>query len=60
MEDKTYKTLNEELHSTFTDEYIYNAGMMIHQMAENFFDEQELEGKVYFADSIFEFVWLIF
>lgn len=55
MEDMTYKTLKEELNTTFTDEYIYNAGMLIHQMAEQFFEEQNLEGKVYFDDSIFEY-----
>lgn len=54
MEDKTYKTLKEELNSTFSDEYIYNAGMLIHQMAENFYEEQNLVDKVYFDDSIFE------
>lgn len=55
MEDMTYKTLKEELNTTFSDEYIYNAGMLIHQMAEKFFEEQNLDGKVYFDDSIFEY-----
>ena len=55
MEDKTYKTLEEEWNSTFSDEYIYNAGMLIRQMAEMFFDEQKLEGKVYLDDSIFKY-----
>lgn len=55
MKDMTYKTLKEELNTTFSDEYIYNAGMLIHQMAEEFFEEQNLEGKVYFDDSIFEY-----
>lgn len=55
MEDKTYKTLKEELNSTFTDEYMYNAGILIHELAESFYDEQKLEGKVYFDDVIFEY-----
>lgn len=55
MENMTYKTLKEELNATFSDEYIYNAGVLIHQMAEEFFREQNLEGKVYFDDSIFEY-----
>lgn len=55
MKDKTYKTLKEELNSTFTDEYIYNAGMLIHQMAEKFYDEQKLKGKVYIDDVILEY-----
>lgn len=54
MEDKTYKTLKEEINSAFSDEYIYNAGLLIHQMAEKFFDEQKLDGKVYFDDSILD------
>lgn len=33
---------------------IYNAGLLIHQMAEKFFDEQKLDGKVYFDDSILD------
>ena len=55
MENKTYKTLKQELNSTFSDEYIYNAGLLIHHMAEKFYEEQKLEGKVYFNDSIFEY-----
>lgn len=55
MEDKNYKTLKEELNSTFTDEYMYNAGILIHELAESFYDEQKLEGKVYFDDVIFEY-----
>lgn len=55
MKDKTYKTLKEELNSIFTDEYIYNVGMLIHQMAEEFYDEQKLKGKVYIDDVILEY-----
>ena len=55
MDDKIYKTLKEELNSTFTDEYIYNAGMLIHEMADSFYKEQKLEDKVYFDDSVFEY-----
>ncbi len=55
MEDSTYRTVKEELNSIFTDEYIYNVGKLIHQMAEQFYDEQELNGKVYFNDVIFEY-----
>ena len=55
MEDKFYKTLKEELNNTFSDEYIYNVSLLIHQMAEEFYNEQKLNGKVYFDDSIFEY-----
>ncbi len=55
MEDKDYKTLKEELNSTFSDEYIYNAGILIHRMAEDFYSKQGLKGKVYFDESIFEY-----
>ncbi len=55
MEDKTYKTLKGELNSAFSDEYIKNAGLLIYQMADNFYHEQNLEQKAYFDDSIFEY-----
>ena len=52
MEDKTYKTLKGELNSAFSDEYIKNAGLLIYQMADNFYHEQNLEQKAYF-----DFLW---
>ncbi len=55
MEDRNYKTLKEELNSTFSDEYIRNVSLLIHQMAEQFYEEQKLEGKVYFDDIVFEY-----
>ena len=55
MEDEFYKTLKDELSNTFSDEYIYNVSLLIHQMAEDFYNEQKLNGKVYFDDSIFEY-----
>lgn len=55
MEDRSYKTLKEELNSTFSDEYIKNVSLLIHQMAEQFYEEQKLEGEVYFDDTIFEY-----
>lgn len=54
MVDNRSKTIQEELNDSFTDEYIYNAGILIHSLAEKFYEENELEGKVYFNDDIFE------
>lgn len=54
MEEKKSKTIQDELNESFTDEYIYNAGTLIHSLAEKFYEENELEGKVYFNDVIFE------
>lgn len=52
--DKREKTgLKEELNKSFSDEYIYAMGMMLHKMAENFYEEKGLEGKVYFCEDIF-------
>lgn len=55
MDTKEFKTLKEELNNAFSDEYIYNAGLLIHGLAEKFFEERKLEGKVYFNDTIFEY-----
>ena len=53
MEDKKCKTIQEELQESFSDEYIYNAGLLIHSLAEKFYEKNNLEGKVYFNDDIF-------
>ena len=55
MEEKRLKkTIQEELNESFTDDYIYNAGLLVHSLAEKFYNENKLEGKVYFNDDIFE------
>lgn len=53
MEEQKNKTIKEELNESFTNEYIYNAGLLIHSQAEKFYEEYKLEGKVYFNDDIF-------
>lgn len=53
MEEKRSKTIQEELNESFTDEYIYSVGVLIHSLAEKFYEENRLEGKVYFNDDIF-------
>lgn len=53
MEEKKCKTIQEELQESFSDEYIYNAGVLVHSLAEKFYEENELEGKVYLNDDIF-------
>lgn len=53
MDKEREKELKEELNKSFTDEYIRNAGMLIHKLAEQFFEENRLEGKIYFNDDIF-------
>lgn len=55
MDKEQAKKLKEELNESFSDEYINNAGVLIHKLAEEFFEKNELEGKVYFNDSIFEY-----
>ncbi|MCM1103010.1 MAG: hypothetical protein NC409_02795 [Clostridium sp.] len=54
MDKKQAKELKEELNKSFTDEYIRNAGMLIHRLAEQFYEENNLNGKIYFNDNIFE------
>ena len=49
-----WKKIKEELNASFTDEYIRNAGTLIHRLAEQFYHENDLTGKVYFNDDIFE------
>ncbi len=53
MDTKKKKTIQEELNESFSDEYIYNTGVLIHKFAEEFYVENNLEGKVYFNDDIF-------
>lgn len=53
MEEKKSKTIQEELNENFTNEYIYNVGLLVHSLAEKFYEENELEGRVFFNDDIF-------
>jgi hypothetical protein len=53
MEEKKCKTIKEELQESFSNDYIYNAGLLVHSLAEKFYEENGLEGKVYFNDDIF-------
>lgn len=46
--------LKEELNKSFSDEYIRATGILLHKMAENFFEQKGLEGKVYFNEDIFD------
>ncbi len=55
MDKKEAKKLKEELNESFSDEYIKNAGILIHKLAEEFHADYELEDKVYFNDNIFEY-----
>ena len=48
------KTLAETLKESFTDEYIRGAGLLIRELAEKFYEDNKLEGKVYFNDDIFD------
>jgi hypothetical protein len=54
MDKQNIKQLKEELNDSFTDAYIKNVGILIHKMAEDFYQENELEGKVYFNENIFD------
>lgn len=53
--DSEKVTIREELNNVFTNEYIRNAGMLIHQFAEEFYKKNDLKGKVYFNDDIFQY-----
>lgn len=55
MDREHVKKLKEELQETFTDEYIRNTGTLIHKLAEEFYKENHLNGKVYFNDNIFQY-----
>lgn len=55
MDKEEVKKLKEELNESFSDEYIHNAGLLIHKLAEEFYKDNELEGNVYFNDNIFEY-----
>lgn len=55
MDKGEAKKLKEELNESFSDEYINNAGLLVHKLAEEFHQDNELEGKVYFNDNIFEY-----
>ena len=55
MDKEEAKKLKEELNESFSDEYIKNAGLLVHKLAEEFYQDNELEGKVYFNDTIFEY-----
>lgn len=47
--------MKDELNESFSDEYINNAGMLIHKLAEEFYTSHKLVGKAYFNDNIFEY-----
>lgn len=47
-------SIYDELKESFSDEYIKNAGILIHRNAEKFYEKFELEGKAYFDDKIFQ------
>lgn len=55
MDKEEIKKLKDELNESFSDEYIRNAGVLIHELAEEFYENNALEGKVYFNDTIFEY-----
>lgn len=55
MDKEQAKELKEELNESFTDEYIRNAGILIHGLAEQFYKENNLKGKIYFNDDIFNY-----
>lgn len=54
MDIEQERQLKEELNQSFTDDYIKNSGILIHRLAEQFFEENHLDGKVYFNDDIFQ------
>ncbi len=55
MDKRETRKLKEELNESFSDEYITNAGLLVHRLAEIFYEKNNLEGKVYFNDHIFEY-----
>lgn len=55
MDKEQVKKLKEELNQSFTDAYIRNAGTFVHRLAERFYDENHLKGKIYFNDDIFSY-----
>lgn len=55
MDKERVKKLKEVLNESFTDEYIRSAGTLIHKLAEQFYEENHLKGKVYFNDDIFSY-----
>lgn len=55
MDKEQVKKLKEELNESFSDDYIKNAGILVHRLAEVFYADNKLKGKVYFDDKIFEY-----
>ena len=55
MDKERVKELKEELNESFTDAYIRNAGTLIHKFAEQFYNENNLKGKIYFNEDIFNY-----
>lgn len=47
MDKKQVKELKEALNESFTDAYIRNAGTLIHKLAEQFYEENNLKGKIW-------------
>lgn len=54
MDKEQERKLKGELNKSFSDDYIRNAGILIHRMAEQFCEDHDLDGKVYFNDDIFQ------
>ena len=54
MDIEQEKLLKDGLNDSFTDDYIKNSGILIHRLAEEFYEENDLGGKVYFNDEIFQ------
>lgn len=55
MSKEKIRTLKDELNEAFSDEYINNAGLLIHKLAEEFYENNSLKDNVYFNDNIFEY-----
>lgn len=55
MDKEQKRKLKEELNGSFTDDYIENAGSLIRRLAEKFYKDNDLDGKVYFNDDIFQY-----
>lgn len=54
----TGRTLEDELHNVFTDEYISGLIKMLYSMAERFFSEYELRNKVFLDENILEYCFI--
>ena len=52
MDKEEARRLKEELNESFSDEYINNAGLLLHRLAEAFYRENDLEGHVNYVKFI--------